>query len=201
MKLELLLNKFLFMDFLLSFFHLIFKAFFALGPFVLLLGVLIFIHELGHFLVARYFGVKVEVFSLGFGPKILKYKKGDTIYCISLFPLGGYVKMFGSNPLEELSEEEKSQAFLYKKVHQKWLIAFAGPFMNLVFTLIAFFSLSKIGVPSLPAILGDIQKESQAYQAGFRSGDIILSVNGKKISYYEELDQRLKLAGGKKTSF
>ena len=189
------------MEFMISSFELIQKAFFAIGPFVLLLGVLIFIHEWGHFLAARYFGVKVEVFSLGFGPKILKYKKGDTLYCLSLFPLGGYVKMLGSHPLEELSEEEKKQAFLYKKVSQKWLIAFAGPLMNLIFTLFAFFLLSEIGIPSLPAHLGDIQKESQAYQAGFRSGDVVLSLNGKKISYYEELSQAVKKAGGKELFF
>ena len=189
------------MEFLFSFFQLIQKAFFAVGPFVLLLGVLIFIHELGHFLAARYFGVKVEVFSLGFGPKILKYKKGDTLYCLSLFPLGGYVKMFGSNPLEELSEQEKSQAFLYKKVPQKWLIAFAGPFMNLIFTIFAFLLLSTIGTPSLPAHLGDIQKESQAYQVGFRSGDIILSVSGRGLSYYEQLSQIVEKAGGEKLLF
>ena len=189
------------MEFLLSFFQFLSKSFFALGPFVILLGVLIFIHELGHFLAARYFGVKVEVFSLGFGPKILKYKKGDTLYCLSLFPLGGYVKMFGSNPLEELSEEEKTQAFLYKKVHQKWLIAFAGPLMNLVFTVLAFFMLAKIGVPSLPPLLGDIQKDTQAYKEGFRSGDLVLSVNGQKISYYEQLAEKLKHSKGKILDF
>lgn len=129
----------MFMELFFSFFELIQKILFAIAPFTLLLGGLIFIHELGHFLVARYFGVKVEVFSLGFGPKILKYKKGDTLYCLSLLPLGGYVKMFGSNPLEVISEQEKTKAFLYKPVPQKWLIAFAGPFMNLIFTLFAFF--------------------------------------------------------------
>ena len=189
------------MEFLLFFFDLIQRAFLALGPFVLLLGFLIFIHELGHFLAARFFGVKVEVFSLGFGPKILKYKKGETLYCLSLFPLGGYVKMFGSNPLEELSEEEKQKAFLYKKVPQKWLIAFAGPLMNLVFTLLAFFALSEIGTPSLPALLGDIPKESQAYQAGFRSGDAVLSIEGRTLSYYEELAQIVKASGGKELAF
>ena len=188
------------MEILFSSFQLFQKAFFAIGPFVLLLGILIFIHELGHFLAARYFGVKVEVFSLGFGPKILKYKRGDTLYCLSLLPLGGYVKMFGSNPLEELSQEEKTKAFLYKKVPEKWIIAFAGPFMNLIFTLFALFLLFKIGEPSLPAQLGDIQKESQAYQAGFRSGDVVLSVNGKTVSYYEELSQIVKKAGDERLS-
>lgn len=189
------------MEFLFFFFQLFQKIFLSIGPFVFLLAVLIFIHELGHFLAARYFGVKVEVFSLGFGPKILKYKKGDTLYCVSLFPLGGYVKMFGSNPLEELSEEEKTKAFLYKRPREKWLIAFAGPFMNLIFTVLAFFSLSKIGAPSLPALLGDIQKESLAYEAGFRSGDLVLAVNDKKISYYEELAKIIKESGGEKLFF
>ena len=189
------------MEFLFSSFELVQKAFFSIGPFAILLGVLIFIHELGHFLVARYFGVKVETFSLGFGPKILKYKKGDTLYCLSLFPLGGYVKMFGSNPQEELSEQEKSQAFLYKRVPQKWLIAFAGPFMNLIFTIFVFLLLSKIGIPSLPAQLGDIQKESQAYQAGFRSGDTLLSVNGERLFYYEELSQVVEKSRGEKLTF
>ena len=99
--------------------------------------------------MARYFKVKVEVFSLGLGPKILKYKKGDTVYCLSLLPLGGYVKMFGDNPLEEVLSSEKSQGFLYKKVPQKWLIAFAGPLMNLIFTVGAFFLLALIGLKTL----------------------------------------------------
>ena len=175
------------MEPLLSFFNLFQKSFLATGPFFLLLGVLIFIHELGHFLAARYFGVRVEVFSLGFGPKILKYKKGDTLYCLSLLPLGGYVKMFGDNPLEKLSDKEKEKGFLYKKVHQKWLIAFAGPFMNLIFTLFAFFLLALLDLPSLSPKLGDIQKNSVAYQTGFRSGDTVLSINNKPISYLEDL--------------
>ena len=189
------------MEFFFSSVQLIQKVLFAIGPFTLLLGVLIFIHELGHFLAARFFGVKVEVFSLGFGPKILKYKKGDTVYCLSLLPLGGYVKMFGDNPLEELEEEKKSQAFLYKKVPQKWLIAFAGPFMNLIFTLFAFFLLAKTGMSRLPAQLGDIQKESSAYQAGFRSGDTVLSVNETAVLYYEDLSEMIQNKAGEKLSF
>ena len=181
------------MEILISFFSFFQKAFFAAGPFILLLGILIFIHELGHFLVARFFGVKIEVFSLGFGPKILKYQKGDTCYCLSLLPLGGYVKMFGDNPLEEIAESEKAKGFLYKKVYQKWLIAFAGPFMNLIFTLLAFFLIAKLGIQTLPAQLGDISKNSSAYQQGFRSGDLILSVNGRSISYYKEFDKLLKI--------
>lgn len=180
------------MDVLLSFFQLIQKSFFAIGPFFLLLGVLIFIHELGHFLVARYFGVKVEVFSLGFGPKILKYKKGDTVYCISLLPLGGYVKMFGDNPLKEVPDSEKEKSFLYRRVYEKWLIAFGGPFMNLIFAVFAFFVLAVYGVSSLPPQLGDIKQDSAAGEAGFQSGDKILSVNGQPVFYREELMEIIK---------
>ena len=90
----------------LSFFNLTVSA---IGPFVLLLAVLIFIHELGHFLVARWCGVQVEVFSLGFGPKIFQYKKEGTIYCISALPFGGYVKMMGDNPLKPLPEKGPTQ--------------------------------------------------------------------------------------------
>ena len=180
------------MDLFLSFFQLIQKAFFSVGPFFLLLGILIFIHELGHFLVARYFGVKVEVFSLGFGPKILKYKKGDTVYCLSLFPLGGYVKMFGDNPLKEVPDSEKDKSFLYRRVYEKWLIAFGGPFMNLIFAALAFFILAVYGISSLPPLLGDIKKDSAAAEAGFQSGDKILSVNEKPVFYREELMEIIK---------
>ena len=174
------------METIISLIQLTQKVVFSIGPFVLLLGALIFIHELGHFLMARYFGVRVEVFSLGFGPKILKYKRGDTLYCLSLFPLGGYVKMFGDNPLEKVPDFEKSKGFLYKKVPEKWLIAFAGPLMNLIFTLGAFFLLAFFGLKTLPSQLGDIKMKSKAYLAGFRSGDKVLSVNGQAVSYYED---------------
>ena len=177
------------------------KVFSSSAPFLILLGGLIFIHELGHFLVARLFNVKVEVFSLGFGPKILKYKKRETLYCISLLPLGGYVKMFGDNPLKEIPEDQKSRGFLYKKVYQKWLIAFAGPFFNLLFTLIGFFIMALLGVSSLPAKLGDLSEDSSAFQKGFRSGDEILAVNGEDIFYYEELNRVLNKRIGETLSF
>lgn len=180
------------MDSFISLFIFLQKSLFSIGPFFLLLGVLIFIHELGHFLAARYFGVRVEAFSLGFGPKLLKYKKGDTTYCLSILPLGGYVKMFGDNPMEEIPDSEKSKGFLYQKVHAKWLIAFAGPFMNLIFTVLAFFILALYGLPAWPPQLGDINSDTAAWQAGFRSGDTVLSVNEKPISYYQDLDKIIK---------
>ena len=189
------------LDILLSGLAILQKGIFSAGPFLLLLGVLIFIHELGHFLAARRCGVTVEVFSLGFGPKILKYQKGETLYCLSLFPLGGYVKMFGDDPLKEIPESEKERGFLYKKVPQKLLIAFGGPFMNLLFTLAAFFLLGVIGIPSLPPFLGDIEKNSPAHKAGFRSGDKVLSVNGESISYWQDLSEAIQNRPKTKMSF
>lgn len=189
------------MESIISFFPLLQKAFFATGPFFLLLGVLIFIHELGHFLVARYFDVKVQVFSLGFGPKILKYKRGDTIYCLSLFPLGGYVKMSGDNPLEDIPDSEKTNGFLYQKVYKKWLIAFGGPFMNLIFSVLAFLILALVGLPSYLSQLGDIPVDSTAYKAGFRSGDKVLFINGQAVSYYKELNKIIKNKADEKLFF
>ncbi len=183
-----------------SLFVLPYKILSSVGPFILLLGVLVFIHELGHFLAARYCNVKVEVFSLGFGPKIFKYRKGETLYAISLFPLGGYVKMFGDNPAEEVPLSQQPRGFLYKNVPQKLLIAFGGPLMNLIFTLFAFFLLGFIGVPSLKPKMGDIKKNTLAYVSGLRSGDTILSINEKPISYWEDVDRFIKKNPNRKIS-
>ena len=104
-------------------------------PFVVLLGILIFVHEFGHFIVARFCGVRVEVFSLGFGKKIFQYKRGDTNYCVSIIPLGGYVKMFGDQPGAEVSEEDKKFSFTHKTVWQRISIVLAGPLMNFFFAI------------------------------------------------------------------
>ena len=179
----------MFLEVIVSLLSVLQKGLLSVGPFILLLGVLIFIHELGHFLAARYCDVKVEVFSLGFGPKILKYKKGDTLYCLSLLPLGGYVKMIGDNPLEEPTQEERRHGFLYKKVPQKLFIAAAGPLMNLFFTLAAFLFLGWIGIPALPSIVGDIEFGTPAYKSGLRSGDTIVSVNNQAVTYWDDVDK------------
>lgn len=168
----------------------------SVGPFVLLLAVLIFIHELGHFLVARWCGVRVEVFSLGFGPKIWKYKKGDTLYCISALPFGGYVKMFGDNPLTPVPKKEQSKGFLYKKVPQKLAIAFGGPAMNLLFTFAAFWFLGVYGLPSSAPILGDVPENSLAWTKGLRPGDRVLSIQGTPVNYWEEAIETIKTSAG-----
>ncbi|WP_413559098.1 RIP metalloprotease RseP [Bdellovibrio sp. HCB209] len=165
----------------------------AIIPFVVLLGILIFVHELGHFLVARWCGVRVEVFSLGFGKKILKYKKGDTTYALSIIPLGGYVKMFGEQPGVELSEEDKKVAFTHKTVWQRIAVVLAGPLMNFFFAIVIFMAVAMIGEDAKMPVLGDINQKTAAYEAGFRSGDTIVSINDTPISTWEEIQKTLSL--------
>ena len=162
----------------------------ALFPFVVLLGILVFIHELGHFLVARWCGVRVEVFSLGFGKKLVQRKKGDTIYCISLFPLGGYVKMFGHEYGKEVPENLRSVAFLHKKIWQRTAIVLAGPLMNFFLAILIFAGLNMaIGVRQASPVVGELQADSLPSQEGLSYGDRILSVDGIKIETLENFNQ------------
>ncbi|MFN8845987.1 MAG: RIP metalloprotease RseP [Bdellovibrionales bacterium] len=167
-------------------------------PFILLLGVLVFVHELGHFLVARLCGVRVEVFSLGFGKKLLQYKRGTTNYCISLIPLGGYVKMFGEQPGDAISEELKSVSFTHKHVLKRMAIVLAGPIMNLLFAIFIFGVVALLGEEKRPAIIGDIPETSAAQLAGFKAGDVILKSNGIDVTNWEHFQTTLDEALGQK---
>lgn len=151
--------------------------------FIIFLGPLVFFHELGHFLFARLFGVRVEVFSIGFGPKIFKYKKGFTEYAISLIPLGGYVKMFGDNPFskDDLSPEERKISFSHKGKWARFWIVMGGPLANFIFAYVIFFFLF-IGGEKVPEIkMGALKESSILFTKGVRPGDIITKVNGKDI--------------------
>lgn len=161
------------------------------GPFFLLLGVLIFIHEWGHFIVARMCGVKVETFSIGFGPKIFKKTWGDTTYALSVIPLGGYVKMFGDGTEDEIPDEEQSQAFNHKTVWQKIAVVSAGPLMNLIFAFFLFMSIGLIGIPKSKTLLGDIKPNSAAFESGLRYGAEVLSVNGIAVNDAEDFQKAL----------
>lgn len=169
-------------------------------PFVILLGVLVFVHELGHFAVARLCGVRVEVFSLGFGKKLFSYKKGDTVYCISLIPLGGYVKMFGEQQALKkedgtdgtvLTDEEKKVSFSNKTVWQRIAIVLAGPLMNFIFAIFVFGVIAQIGEESRSAIIAEVEKNSDSEQMGLSTGDRILSINQIKIQSYEQFQKAL----------
>lgn len=164
-------------------------------PFVILLGILIFVHELGHFLVARWCGVRVEVFSLGFGKKIFSFKRGDTTYCVSLIPLGGYVKMFGEQGSEEIkSEEDKKVSYSHKTPWQRIAIVLAGPLMNFFFAIFIFALISEIGEQTRAPVIADVLSGSPAAQMGLKAGDRILEVNSNKMKSYEDFQNSLNSA-------
>jgi len=171
-----------------SIFNLIYEN---LVPFTILLGILVFVHELGHFLVARACGVRVEVFSLGFGKKLISYKKGDTVYCLSLIPLGGYVKMFGEQSAEGLSEEDKKVSFTHKTVWQRIAIVLAGPLMNFFFAVLVFGFIAYTGEETRAARIAEVTIGSKAEKSGFKSQDLILSVNDKTVRSFEEFQNEL----------
>lgn len=158
--------------------------------FIIFLGPLVFFHELGHFLFARLFGVRVEVFSIGFGPKILKFTRKGTQYAVSLIPLGGYVKMFGDDPYkeEELSEEEQKVAFNHKSKFARFWIVFGGPLANMILAFFIYFAVVMVG-ERVPGIrLGVVGSSSIAYDQGFRSGDLVKKINGQKVLSFDEID-------------
>jgi regulator of sigma E protease len=163
--------------------------------FVVVLGVLIFIHELGHFLVARKVGVKVLTFSIGFGPKLLKRTVGDTEYALSAFPLGGYVRLLGDDPKEAVDPGDQHRSFLNQSVSKKMAIVFAGPFFNLLLALVVFVGIFMMGVPVLTAEVGEVQ-EGPAQQAGILSGDMIVAMDGKKVTQWEDIRGILQESGG-----
>lgn len=160
-------------------------------PLVVLLSLLIFVHELGHFLVAKWFNVKVEVFSLGFGPKILKFRNGETTYCLSAIPFGGYVKMFGEDINADMSLAEKERSFMHKPPLQRILIALAGPIMNLLFAILVFTLIGLIGEAQIEPSIGSVSKNSPALNFGFLMGDKILKVEDNEIENWQQFENHI----------
>jgi regulator of sigma E protease len=161
----------------------------SIFAFIFVLGVLIFVHELGHYLMARRIGVRVLTFSLGFGPKILKVRRGDTEYCISAIPLGGYVKMAGENPDEVRTG--KDDEFLSKSKWQRFQVLIMGPVMNIVLALVVMAVVLFQGaeVPAYeqqPAVVGIVRAGSPAEQAGIQPGDRIVSVADRDVATWDE---------------
>jgi regulator of sigma E protease len=157
------------------------------------LGIIIVIHELGHFLVAKFFRIKVETFSVGFGPRLVGFKYGETDYRISALPLGGYVKMSGENPGDAVTGDPRE--FMSKPKWQRFLVASAGPFMNIVLAvaLLAFLFMYS-GLPALMsdmAVVGEVEAGSPADQAGIRPGDRIVALNGKEKPDWLAVDARV----------
>lgn len=172
--------------------------------FILVLGLLIFVHELGHFLFAKLFGVKVLKFSLGFGPRLCGKVVGDTEYVISAIPLGGYVKMFGENPDEQdVPAEQRAVSFAHKSVWQRFGIVFAGPAFNFLFTLLLFFFLFLAhGVPESvdTTKVGNVKENSPAAVGGMLVNDEIVEINGLITNSWSDVLEGVKNSGGKNIS-
>jgi len=169
--------------------------------FVVVLGVLILVHEFGHFIVARLSGVGVERFSIGFGPVLGRIRGKETEYCISLFPLGGYVKMMGDdeNPLEggRTGVLDPQRAFNQKPLPVRFLIVFAGPAMNFVLAAVIFALVFMIlGRPVAPAVIGRVAEGGPVAQAGLQTGDRIVAVEGRPAQHWEDVQAAVQNAQG-----
>lgn len=163
----------------------------TLLAFLFVLGVLVFVHELGHFLLARWNGVRVLTFSLGFGPKLLKVQRGDTEYCISIIPLGGYVKMAGENPDDPRTGGDDE--FLAKGKWQRFQILIAGPAMNLMLAvgllaLVLMQGAEVLAFLDRPAVVGAVEAGSPAERSGVQPGDVIVRVGSADVATWEQLD-------------
>ena len=174
-------------------------------PFIVLLVILVFVHELGHFLVARMLGVKVDEFSLGFGKELWgKFDSKGTRWKICAIPLGGYCKFFGdedaasvseSDKLNSLSEDEKKHVFQLMPPSLRILIAFAGPAANYVFAILVFAAIFfSFGKMTYPPVVGDVVVDGAAYKAGVLKGDRILEINGHEIKDFNDIRYEVDLA-------
>ncbi len=176
---------------------------FTILAFLLVLGPLIFIHELGHYFAGRWFGVKAETFSIGFGREIFGWTdKRGTRWKVGWMPLGGYVKFKGDmNPASQPSPEwlamppaERAETFQAKKLWQRFIIVAAGPAVNFLFAIIAFMAIfATIGYPSSPATVGGVLADSPAAEAGLQPGDRIVSVGGSRVDTFSDLQSYVAL--------
>jgi regulator of sigma E protease len=163
---------------------------------LIVLGILIFVHELGHFLVAKRSGVTVLRFSLGFGPKLIGITRGGTEYRLSAIPLGGYVKMLGEDTEEELTEEQRAGAFSEQPVLKRMAIVFAGPMSNFLLAILIYtFLFAFSGIPERAPDIGAVNPGSPAEQAGLQPGDKVLSINGTPLTTWEELSESIEKLG------
>ncbi len=169
--------------------------------FVIVLGVLVFFHELGHFLVARLCGVGVEVFSLGFGPRLVGKKVGRTDYRISGIPLGGFVKMVGEEPDAEIDPADLPLSFTHKSVYKRIIIVAAGPLFNLILAVLIFFGIFLIsGAYVLEPVVGAVNEGTPAGAAGLQKGDRIIAIDGRPIATWDEMAAAIMKSGGKALS-
>ena len=174
--------------------------------FLFVLGVLVFVHELGHFLVARWHGVRVHTFSLGFGTKLFSFRRGDTEYCVSVIPLGGYVKLAGENALEEeptgTSNPVASDQFMAKSKWVRIQVYVAGPIMNILLAIVVSAVVLSRGadIPiyrSSPPVIGSVEAAKPAAAAGLRAGDLVVSVDGVPMATWDDFDMAVVPKAGR----
>ena len=160
---------------------------------VVVLGVLIFVHELGHFLVAKWSGVCVLRFSLGFGPKLVSVTRGETEYRLSLIPLGGYVKMLGEDMEDEVAEDLYARSFPAQPVGRRIAIVLAGPLSNFLLAIVIFAGIYAFyGMPQLIPEIGSVTVGSPAEKAGILAGDVVVSIDGKPIKTWDDLAETVE---------
>ena len=175
--------------------------------FLIFLTILVFVHELGHYALAKRNGVRVEIFSIGFGPELFGYTdRSGTRWRISAVPLGGYVKMFGDSnaasmpgeELRELTPAERAVSFHHKSVGQRAAIVVAGPAANYVFAILLMTGLFAVyGEPFTPALVGEIVPGGAAAQAGLQSGDVVVRLDGRQVHRFEDIQALVRVSPGK----
>lgn len=181
-------------------------------PFLFVLTIVVFFHELGHFLVARWAGVKVLTFSLGFGPELAGFNdRHGTRWKISAIPLGGYVKFFGddseastpsSEALANMSAEDRANSFHHKKVGPRAAIVAAGPIANFILAIVIFTCLfTFLGKPSTTARVDQVEAGSAAAAAGFQSGDVVTAIDGSKIGSFSDMQRIVGIRAGEQLTF
>ena len=178
-----------------------YTAFVTILYFILLVGVLIFVHELGHFIFAKLLNVKVLKFSLGFGPRALGFRRGETEYRISWLPLGGYVKMLGQDPSDEIGRADQGRAFYQKKLWQRYVIVFAGPAFNIIFPTFIYLVFYSAQTTLPPSVVGKVFRGKPAFEAGLEANDRVVAIDGKRIRYWEDMQRVITANPGQPLRF
>jgi len=163
---------------------------------LLVLSLLIFFHELGHFTAARFFGVQVDVFSIGFGKKLYSRMIGKTQWSISAIPLGGYVKMKGQDDSDPTKVSDDDDSYNRKKPWQRIIILLAGPFANFLMAFLLYLAIAYLGVPKMLAYVGKVSENTPAYKAGVTKEDKIVRINGKEVLYWEDIGKQINESNG-----